>query len=63
MKFLQAILETREEKENDVIKAKFDKELGLGESEFKPVEMKTNASKQLEVSLVNEAGRSPVFSG
>ena len=33
---------------------------GLGE--FKPVETKTKASKQLEVSLVEEAGRSPVFS-
>jgi putative transposase len=37
--------------------------LGLGQPNIKPVEMKTNASKQLEVSLVNEAGRSPVFSG
>lgn len=42
------------------------KELGLvpkGLGEFKPVEMKTKASKQLEVSFVEEAGRSPVFSG
>lgn len=39
------------------------KELGLGQPDIKPVEMKTKASKQLEVSLVEEAGRSPVFSG
>jgi putative transposase len=37
--------------------------LGLGQPDIKPVEMKTKASKQLEVSLVEEAGRSPVFSG
>jgi putative transposase len=39
------------------------RELGLGQPNIKPVEMKTKASKQLEVSLVEEAGRSPVFSG
>ena len=38
------------------------KELGLGRPESKPVEMKTEASKKLEVSLIDEAGKCSVFS-
>jgi putative transposase len=38
------------------------KELGLGQSENKPVEMKIEVSGLPETSLVDEAGRSCVFS-